>query len=143
MRKAERETKMKKKSASRKVIYRQRRITALAIIASTVLLTGVVVKGNQPKIIGYTYDTGSTVWEMAQKHCPDGMDIRDVVREIEKINGIENATVYDYISYQIPIYENSTRETEYLDMNTIVSYDVSESGILLHTSDGNGYYIEK
>jgi hypothetical protein len=34
-------------------------------------------------------------------------------------------------------------EEEYLNLATVVGYDVSENGILLHTNDGNGYFIEK
>lgn len=85
-------------------------LTVSAVVGLTLALLRVPNKGNQNLIVGYTYSTGSTVWELAEKCCPDGMDIRDVVSEIEKINGIENAVVYDYVSYQIPIYENSARE---------------------------------
>lgn len=31
----------------------------------------------------------------------------------------------------------------YVDMNTITSYDVTETGILLYFEDGTGYYLEK
>lgn len=34
-------------------------------------------------------------------------------------------------------------EEEYLNLATVIGYDVSENGILLHTNDGNGYFIEK
>ena len=108
------------------------------------LITVVVVataKGNEPEtIIGYKYDSGSTVWDMASRHCPDNMDIRKFVREIEEINEIKNSVVYKDWVYKIPVYKT---ESEYLDMNTIVGYEASDDGVLLLTSDGHGYFIEK
>lgn len=35
------------------------------------------------------------------------------------------------------------KEPCYVDMNAVVSYDVTETGILLHFEDGTGYYLEK
>ena len=32
---------------------------------------------------------------------------------------------------------------DFIDLNEIVGYDTTEHGILLHTSDGSGYFIEK
>ena len=32
---------------------------------------------------------------------------------------------------------------DYLDMNTVVGYEVSDGGVMLITYDGNGYFIEK
>lgn len=117
---------------------KRRIIIGLILIIVAVFFT-LGCKGNEPEIIGYTYDSGDTVWEMAQKCCPDSMDIRDVVREIEKINGIENAVVYDYMSYKVPIYQ--TNET--INMNDIVDFEATETGLMLYTSDGNGYYWER
>lgn len=34
-------------------------------------------------------------------------------------------------------------KADYLDMNTVVGYEVSDGGVLLITYDGNGYFIEK
>ena len=34
-------------------------------------------------------------------------------------------------------------EDEWLNMTTVVGYDITEDGVLLHTNDGNGYFIEK
>lgn len=119
----------------------KRKAKLLLILACVVTVTFMVAaKGNQPKIVGYTYDSGSTVWEMAKKHCPDGMDIRHFVSEIEKANGIEDGVVYGNRTYKIPVYE---KESEYLDMNTVIGYETSDDGVLLLTSDGNGYFIEK
>lgn len=143
MHNAEREIEMINTRNKRKHNKQKGKLKLYIAIGLIAVISIIATKGNQPKIIGYTYDSGDTVWEMAQRCCPSEMDIRDVVREIEVLNGIENAKIYANVLYQVPIYENSARETDYLDMNTIVGYNISESGILLHTSDGNGYYIEK
>ena len=34
-------------------------------------------------------------------------------------------------------------EDEYLNMATVIGYEVSDGGVLLLTSDGKGYFIEK
>lgn len=34
-------------------------------------------------------------------------------------------------------------KSEYLDLATVVGYEVSDDGVLLITNDGNGYFIEK
>lgn len=30
-----------------------------------------------------------------------------------------------------------------LNMNTVIDYEITETGLMLYTNDGNGYYIEK
>lgn len=76
----------------------------------TLILLAIILiyanKGNQPKIVGYTYDyTSETVWEMAQKCCPSGMEIQDVIREIKEINGMQDSIVHTSMHYKVPIYE--------------------------------------
>lgn len=110
-------------------------LACLVVVAITV-----AAKGKEPEIIGYRYDSGDTVWEMASRHCPNNMDIREFVREIEEVNGIENAIVYKGRNYKIPVYKT---ESDYLDLNTIVGYETSDDGLMLFTNDGNGYFIER
>ena len=96
----EREFIMKAKSRKRKV-RREVKVILCAVLMLTSLL---IAKANEPKVVGYTYDTGSTVWEMAERHCPKGMDMQEVVLEIEKANGIEDSVVYETMQYKVPIY---------------------------------------
>ena len=35
------------------------------------------------------------------------------------------------------------RKDEYLNMATVVGYEMSDEGVMLITDDGNGYFIEK
>ena len=34
-------------------------------------------------------------------------------------------------------------KSDILDLATVIDFEATESGVLLHTADGNGYYIEK
>lgn len=36
-----------------------------------------------------------------------------------------------------------TRESDFIDMNAIVSYDVTETGIMFYFEDGTGYYLDR
>lgn len=128
-------SRISKKNRKAKVLFA---LVCLILMVTTVLV--VTAKGNHKKIVGYTYDTGSTVWEMAERNCPKNMDVRDFAKEIQKANGMENSVVYEYCLYKIPVYET---ESDYLDLNTIIGYETSDDGVLLLTNDGNGYFIEK
>ena len=39
--------------------------------------------------------------------------------------------------------EDAEPESEFLNLATVTSYEATEQGVLLHTADGNGYFIEK
>lgn len=91
---------------TRRRISRRKGNYWVLLVLCILLCTFICVKGNQQREIkGYTYDCGSTVWEIAQRNCPDDMDIRDFVSEIEKANGIKNHIVYSGMTYKIPVYE--------------------------------------
>ena len=91
------------KKHKRKQLFKRFR----AIVILFLVLIG--IKGlseyGKPKLMGYTYDSGNTVWEMAEKYCPENMDIRELIAEIESLNGIKNSTVHAGSVYKIPIYE--------------------------------------
>lgn len=80
-------------------------IYIVTVIALTLLAIRVgKANGNQTEIVGYIYDSGTTVWSMAERHCPDGMDVRSFAREIERVNNLQNSTVYAHEVYKIPVY---------------------------------------
>ena len=73
----------------RKQARKKRRIKAavkllliIAVIAAAVLLSGGIRK---PRIIGYEYDTASTLWELSKRYCPSSMDKRKYIDEITLI----------------------------------------------------------
>ena len=55
----------------------------------------------------------------------------------------DNGTDGNNQSYDDIFIEVFEAESEFLDLSTVVGFDATETGVLLHTNDGNGYYIEK
>lgn len=105
----ERETDMKGKLRTKKRNRKAKGKLILTLSCIAIITFAVAAKGNKQEVVGYTYDSGSTVWEMAERNCPDGMDVRDVMMEIKKINGIEDGVVYKNKSYKIPVYDNASK----------------------------------
>ena len=95
----EREIIMKAKSGKAKAKL------LLILVCLAVAVIAVSVKGKCREVVGYIQDSGNTLWEMAERHCPNDMDIRDFISEIRKANGIEDSIVYKDCSYKIPVYE--------------------------------------
>ena len=124
-----------------KLKLNKREIRSLIVLAClvTTIIT-VAAKGNPKEIAGYVYDSGTSVWDLAERHCPDDMHIQDFVREIEKANGIEDAIVYVNCYYKIPVFRV---EDDCLDMDTVVKYETSKDGLLLITENGRGYLVEE
>ena len=91
------------KSISRKAKAKSRKLLTLCMLSLVAMM--LLGKITEPRIVGYTYDTGSTVWEMAARCCPERMDTQEVVKEIEKLNGITDSVVCDGMEYKVPIYE--------------------------------------
>ena len=91
------------KKHKRKQLFK--RFRAIVILFLVLIGINSLSKYGKPKLMGYTYDSGNTVWEMAEKYCPENMDIRELIAEIESLNGIKNSTVYADSVYKIPIYE--------------------------------------
>ena len=65
----------------------------------------------------------------------------------EIASGNEKAIDYynkHYISKGVYLYgEESEPESDFLNLATVTDFEATEHGVLLHTEDGNGYFIEK
>lgn len=49
-----------------------------------------------------------------------------------------------YTSKGVYLYgEDAEPESEFINLATVVDYEATEHGILLHTEDGNGYFIAR
>lgn len=49
-----------------------------------------------------------------------------------------------YISKGVYLYgEDAETESDFLNLATVTDYEATERGILLHTEDGNGYFIAR
>lgn len=42
----------------------------------------------------YYVAPGDTLWDIATIYCPDDMDKREYIAEIEKLNGMKNSGIY-------------------------------------------------
>ena len=62
-------------------------------------------------------------------------------------NGNQDSINYyneHYVSEGIYLFgEDENENNDFLNLATVTSYEASEHGVLLHTADGNGYFIEK
>lgn len=41
----------------------------------------------------YTVKSGDTLWNIASEACPEGMDVREYIHEISKMNGIDDGRI--------------------------------------------------
>ena len=41
----------------------------------------------------YTVKSGDTLWNIASEACPEGMDVREYIHEISKMNGIDDGSI--------------------------------------------------
>lgn len=41
----------------------------------------------------YTVKIGDTLWNIASEACPEGMDVREYIHEVSKMNGIEDGNI--------------------------------------------------
>lgn len=76
----------------------------------------------------------------AEEHSP----ILNKTLKDHMANGNQTAIEYynnNYVSKGKYLYGED--EPDYLDLTTVVGFNATESGVLLHTADGGGYYIEK
>lgn len=44
----------------------------------------------------YIVQEGDTLWGIAEKHCPSGVDVREWIDEIQKINGLSGCVIHPY-----------------------------------------------
>ena len=91
-----------------KIRRRQRMVKGISILAlflCVLLLIGAMLVTEPPKAEAYEYDTCSTLWELAERYCPEDMDKRDFINEVMALNAMVNETVYRNRLYMVPIYE--------------------------------------
>ena len=72
-------------------------LTSVAL-ALALLLTGAVVAQAEsaPEPTEFTTHTvvsGDTLWDIAAQHAPEGADLRDVVFDVKRVNGLDSSTI--------------------------------------------------
>ncbi len=87
-----------------RIVNRKRFIRSMAIVIFLLvaLFNISVAKSNEEaEIISYTITPGETLWSIAKEYTPDNKDIRQTIYEIEKLNNLDNATIYAGQTIQI------------------------------------------
>lgn len=81
------------------------RSMAIVIFLLVALFNISVAKSNTPEAeyIDYTITKGETLWSIAKEYTPNGKDIRQTIYEIEKLNNMSNASIYEGQQIQIKI----------------------------------------
>lgn len=52
----------------------------------------------------YYISKGDNLWNIALENMPEGYDVRKMVYEIKKINGIDTGLIYEGSTIKIPVY---------------------------------------
>lgn len=73
-------------------------VLAAALIGASILLLNWVF---QPTMDGidwredvYTVEGGDSLWELSGKYCPDTVDRREWIDEVQALNGMQSSTIY-------------------------------------------------
>lgn len=71
-------------------------ILILLMATCFLLLTLVVEAGTQPDLtpVQYMVSKGDTLWSLSQQYCPDDMDCREWIYEVEQMNGITGGQIW-------------------------------------------------
>ena len=89
---------------------RRRKFTKNFIIGILVTVIGIFPLGlskRENRVKAYDYDTCTTLWGLAEKHCPESVDKRDFIEEVKRLNAMPDYIVYPERLYQYPIYAES------------------------------------
>ena len=89
---------------------KRRRIIRNLIIGALVILIALLLLGARKGgngVEAYDYDTCMTLWDLADKHCPESIDKRDFIEEVRQINGMADYKVYADRLYQYPVYKKN------------------------------------
>ena len=93
---------MKRKRKKKRQAIIRIAIAIFILIVSLFLYGGVFTKHTA---VAFGYDTCNTLWDLADRHCPNSMDKRDFIEEVKRLNNMHDYKVYSEQLYQYPIYE--------------------------------------
>ncbi|MGI9666494.1 MAG: LysM peptidoglycan-binding domain-containing protein [Acidimicrobiia bacterium] len=89
------------------------RIRALSIISITVVVLLLLLAsashatGTVTDTFDYRVKPGDTLWNIAQEHGPEGLDVRNAVTTIERINGLSGSVLQAGQVIEIPVVDHS------------------------------------
>ena len=78
-------------------------ILAMAIVASVAFITGSTASGESiPQYYTVEVQAGDTLWDIAERYCDKGTDIREVIYEIREANNLSPEDIEPGDSIKIP-----------------------------------------
>lgn len=75
------------------------------IVLFAIILSGMCYMNNHHSITCYEYDRCTSLWDLAERHCPNTVDKRKFIRDCKKLNAMDSDIVYENRLYQYPVYE--------------------------------------
>ena len=91
---------------------RRRKLTKNLVIGISVILIALLLLGlsqRKNSVTAYGYDTCTTLWDLADKYCPNSMDKRDFIEKVRHLNAMSDYKVYANRLYQYPVYKGAER----------------------------------
>lgn len=74
-------------------------VVLLIIIAVSLILTlGLAFRSTMDGIEweteAYFVKSGDSLWSISERYCPDGVDCREWIDEIQELNGLDDSLIY-------------------------------------------------
>lgn len=82
-------------------------VIGILVIFLALFLLGLTQRGNSAT--AYGYDACITLWDLADKYCPNSMDKRDFIEKVRQLNAMSDYKVYANRLYQYPVYKGAER----------------------------------
>jgi len=95
------EEQAKRKARKTKVI---KKVIAICFVIVTIV-TWVLTFWSGRTIASTKFDTCSSLWELAEMHCPDDINKWDFIDDVKELNAMSDNTVMLGRLYEYPIYE--------------------------------------
>lgn len=77
-------------------------VLAVAVTAVFLLLTSADAEQAPPATATHVVVSGETLWQLAEAVAADGADLREVVRDIQALNGLDDAAIWPGQSLRLP-----------------------------------------
>lgn len=93
---------------NRRYVLKNRKRFYIFIMILTAALTSILIAGTvssadaAPVYTSVTVEKGDTLWEIAKRYRKNG-DIRKLINEIERANGITDSTIYEGDVLRLPL----------------------------------------
>ena len=65
--------------------------------------TNITNKNSDEQLISIYVKDGDTLWGLVDRYCDTKEDIREIIYEVEKLNNITNANIYEGQTLYLPI----------------------------------------